>query len=156
MLYLRRFRELALEKKKIEIRLLNISDQLILHLFKIFYHGNTQGRIEHWSGDLYDLLYSVPVVSGSHKFPKKDSIYQNLWGYTKDRFPTLTRGMITKLNRMSKGEKEGFEIIKDMTPNPECKNFCEGYFQWISEQLSRNGEVSEEEIRDKILSLLNI
>ena len=154
MFYIKHLRELALERKKIEFRLLSISDQLILHLFKIFYHGNTQEKIDHWSGDLYDLLYSIPTLSGSHKFPKEDLIYHNLWGYTEDRFATLTRGMITKLNRISKGEKEGFGIIKDLTPNSKCEEFCREYFLWISEQLSKYGEISEEEIREEISSLL--
>lgn len=143
-------REFAINKKRLENRLMDKSEQLTLHLFKIFYHGSTQGRIDHWSGDLYDILNFIPSLKGSHIFPSKKDIYYNLWGYIEDRFSALSDSRITTLNRMAKGGKEGFGVIKDKTPNYDCKKFCEGYFDWLSERLSMEGEVSEEEIREAV------
>lgn len=147
-------KELAIEKRRLEDRLMDKSDQLILHLFKIFYHGTTSDRIDHWSGDLYDILYWIPSLKGKKRFLDRKTIYYNLWGYVEDRFSVLSRGKISQLNRMSKGEKEGFGRITDTFPNERCKRFCSAYFDWLSSQLSLYGEVSEEEVRNEIRRLL--
>ena len=130
---------------------MNKSEQLILHLFKIFYHGKDEGKREHWSGDLYDTLYWIPSLERSHKFLRKEDIYYNLWGYADDRFSAVSTGTINRLNRISKSEKEGgFGIIKDKTPNPDCAEFCKGYFLWLLDKLSKDGEVSENDIKEEI------
>ena len=130
---------------------MNKSEQLILHLFKIFYHGKDEGKREHWSGDLYDILYWIPSLERSHKFLRKEDIYYNLWGYAGDRFSAVSTGTINRLNRISKSEKEGgFGIIRDKTPNSDCAEFCKGYFLWLSDKLSKDGEVSENDIKEEI------
>lgn len=146
-----RLRELSIRRGRLEDRLMNKSEQLILHLFKIFYHGKDEGKREHWSGDLYDILYWIPSLERSHKFLRKGDIYYNLWGYADDRFSAVSTGTINRLNRISKSEKEGgFGIIKDKTPNPDCAEFCKGYFLWLSDKLSKDGEVSENDIKEEI------
>ena len=146
-----RLRELSIRRGRLEDRLMNKSEQLILHLFKIFYHGKDEGKREHWSGDLYDILYWIPSLERSHKFLRKEDIYYNLWGYAEDRFSAVSTGTINRLNRISKSEKEGgFGIIKDKTSNPDCAEFCKGYFLWLSDKLSKEGEVTEDDIRKEI------
>lgn len=154
MKFIRYFREQALEKKNIEFQLVSKSEQLALHLFKIFYHGTNPERIEHWSGDLFDLLYSVPKQKSTKKFPKEDLIYPSLWGYQEDNFTSLTHGLVAKLNKMARQGKEGFGIIEDNSPNPLCFEFCKSYFSWISKELSHKGEVTEDEIRDTVSRIL--
>lgn len=149
-----RYREFASERNDIKIELISKREELILHLFKIFYHGqNNSGLLSHWCGDLYDLLYWLPTLKGSHRLPDFDLIYDTLWGDREEGFLIFSDRMIKKLNLMSKKRpRDGFGLIKGERRG--CKEFCRKYFIWLSEQISEKGRVSEEEVRKKIKALL--
>lgn len=134
---------------EIKLDLIAKREQLILHLFKIFYHGNTPEKARHWAGDLYDHLYWVSLRKDNHRFPDYKTIYDTLWGANEDRFSAISKGKIKRLNTLSNQRgKRGFGLITKEKDG--CKEFCRSYFKWLSKQLSENGEVEEDDIKDEI------
>lgn len=134
---------------EIKLDLISKRDQLILHLFKIFYHGNTSEKATHWAGDLYDHLYWVPLRKDNNKFPDYETIYNTLWGANEDRFSAISKGKINKLNSLSKKRgKWGFGLISKEKDG--CKEFCRFYFKWLSRQLSEYGEVEQDDVKEEI------
>lgn len=134
---------------EIKLDLIAKREQLILHLFKIFYHGKTPEKARHWAGDLYDHLYWVPLRKDNNKFPDYETIYDTLWGANEDRFSVISKGKIKKLNDLSKKRvKWGFGLITKEKDG--CKEFCRAYFKWISGQLSKEGEVEQDDVEEEI------
>ena len=149
-----RYKEFASERNDIKLELISKREQLILHLFKIFYHGGENPeRLNHWCGDLYDLLYWLPTLKSSHRFPDFDLVYDTLWGDREEGFFIFSSEIIKKLNIKSKKRpKDGFGLIKKERRG--CREFCRKYFIWVSEQLSEKGRITEEDVKEEIKILL--
>lgn len=143
--------EFALEKKEIQRRLINVTPKVIEHLMYLALDPNNINR-NHWEQEIYSFLYDIEFLKGGKKLPKRDFIYDNTYGVKRDQvlndkwFLTRVKGICNKENMLRpkdiKLEQNNVDYI------------CNNYFLWLSDNLSKDGIIDDEECYNYIDKLL--
>lgn len=141
-------REYAKRSNEIGQDISSKSEQIIIHLLKIFYYRDNEELVEHWTGELWDFLHRVAKLKNTKKFPTKDFILYHLWLGTEDTFEDDLPDYISSLNRRYSKKLGKINI------DSKVMSFCRDYCEWISEILSNKGSLSSDEIFNKINSML--
>lgn len=131
---------------KIEDTLNAKSEPLIFHLIKIYAWGRTRSTSkEHWKEEVYSFVNSIQRIKGTKRFPPYHKIFNALWDSWGDRIEIA----VNKLN--SEKHYKEYERI-EYSNNIDI--FCKTYIKWLSDCLSKTGEVYAAEVDVVIEELL--
>lgn len=114
----------------------------------------TAWSTHHWIVEIYSHLNETDKASfNKNKFPPKDLIYQYTYGKRQDKM-TTDRYFKKRVRDMEL--KEGLKAeIDAMTAMPIVDRICCEYYDWLADQLSKDGYVTVEEVETIITDLLN-
>ena len=143
--------EFADSKKEIERELKSRTEQVILHLFKLYLMSDNESR-NHWIREIANFLNSVSLLSGKNKFPTSKQIYE--WTY--DKYQDVITNT-TYIRKMTYDIIDDYGVDISKSYSQICDEFdriCENYFKWLSNELSQSGFVSRREIFDKLNELI--
>ena len=145
------FFEMALDKKDLERKLQSCSPKIIEHLLYLMLSPNCTTR-KHWKQEIYSFLNDVTLIKGSKKNPKAKFIYDNTYGYRQD---LIMRETYMKKFLKDVCAKENISTNLTITEVQEKLNHvCEEYFTWLSNELSENLYVTQDEVYEKIDEIL--
>ena len=144
--------ELALDKRDIERNLQSKSPKIIEHLFYLMLDPKNQAA-NHWKQEIYSFLNDIDALKSSKKIPKTKFIYDNTYGYKRDRIQSR---VYMKNFLKDVCQKENLSTALTLEEIMENLDYlCYNYFMWLSEMLHENEFVIREWVYDKIDELLN-
>lgn len=122
------------------------------HLIKLYFWRSYNAK-NHWEGKIYGNIPELPVIKGSKKLLSKDKILECLYGYSE---------MLQKQTPRSVERVEFIEpdlpIVSEHITSKDCYNFkcfCDEFFDYVSNELSRLGNLSKRKTYDVLDKLLN-
>ena len=133
--------EMAERRKEIARWLSSNSMPVMEHLVK-YLCVNDKDMREHWIDEIYGFLHTVDLIKGSNKYPTKEFIVDNTYGKHADSICLKRNKILKKYNDSTLVELSDEKLL----------DFILYYFQHLSEYLSYDGYVSEDEVRDILTS----
>lgn len=109
------------------------SDVTIEHLIKIFYFRDFSIYTRGWINSCYKYYHKVPIVKATNKPPRKEQLYEYLWGNKEDSFEGWHKAVVDDLNI----EAEDLPKINKIC-SYEVYNFCQDYMMWVAYKISNN------------------
>lgn len=145
--------ELAKHKSDVEDKVTDKSEEMIEHLIKIYIWRDTTYK-GHWCGEVKGLLSSVKRLKGKgkKKYPKNKDIYKWLWRENDNKIDK----MIDEAIYSAEKGLEGYENLRKprRVDKEDIKSFVNNYMIWLSNELSKNGIVTSNEVYSTIDFLL--
>lgn len=142
--------ELAYSRKHIADHLISVTPKIIEHLFYLMLDPTNQAR-NHWKSEIYGFLNDMDAMKGTNKVPNKDFIYKWTYGSKQDRIKS-EKYMSKFLKDVCK--KENINTSDDIeTIMKNLDYICVDYFDWLSEELSTNEYVTQDEVYSKLDSM---
>lgn len=140
-------KEFAIEKTEYKVKLMNAFEKIFSHLLKVYYYPRSQYK-PHWVKEIYSFLNDAPILKSTKKLPKEKLIFDSLWTSVKEIIPRRHRKTLAIIN-----EKYGDEL-GEVEYDAKAESFVYNYVVWISENLSKKGDVLTSEVEAEINSLL--
>lgn len=136
---------LGMSKAKIDIKasLEESARPQIRHLIKIYLFPRSR-LVSHWRSEVYNFLFDVPRMRSNKKYPSSEFIFKSTFDSNKNRIDTMYRNV-------SK-DYESEEIFKEGTLS-EITMKIETFYRWLSDNLSKFGEVSRTDMYRMLESL---
>lgn len=144
--------EFADHKKDILTELRSLRKKYLDHLIKIFYWKDTQ-YYAHWCREVYSFYSKISKTKETKKYPRADEIYAAIFGGYEDVFDDHLYNTVDFLNYDHDGLPQ---IDLNDLHTDELHKFIRNYSIWLSDRLSKYGEVSHKDVRQEIDMLLNI
>lgn len=124
---------------ELRIHLDGASYVVVEHLMKIFYFRNYEYYIRGWIVTCYKYFTKVPICKANNRPPKKEVMYECLFGNKEDAFEGWHNATVKNFNY----EMEHLPKIKRICSD-EVYNFCQDYMVWVSYMLcEKQEEVTE-------------
>ncbi|MBQ2639250.1 MAG: hypothetical protein IJF92_00585 [Bacilli bacterium] len=139
--------EMAYSKKRIEDILENICPKIREHLIKC-YLWKDNNALNHWKTEIFSMLHQMYMLKNVNRLPTYNEIYR--W-FLETQFELIEDGTDNDVNTVKYLEKK--EVPQYNKTN--LINFQKSYFEWLLKELCSKGNVSIEEVFNKIDSLLN-
>jgi hypothetical protein len=111
------------------------------YLLKLYYHQNSEQGIYF----IYKSACKAYKIDNSR--PGENFFYQTLWTNIQNFFITFHADFVSTLYCYWFFDRNSENISG-------ASNFCGNYFKWLSKNLAEKGEVSFEEVREKLRSIL--
>jgi hypothetical protein len=153
------FREFSKNRVRLGNRLWDQGEIIISHIIKSYIYYDYES-VDHWFSEIVTALRRVPTLKGSHKYPKKEFIYNNMWGdnlaeegdyeATKKMIETEWEDILFEYCENGDFERREYDEM-DIT---NIFTFCEEYFEWLSTKLSKEGDIPRREVYNKLKDLL--
>lgn len=140
-------KEFAVEKTEYKVKLMNAFEKIFSHLLKVYYYPKSQYK-HHWVKEIYNFLNDAPILKSTKKLPKERLIFDSLWTSVKEIVPRRHRKILAIIN-----EKYGDEL-GEVEYNAKAESLVYDYVVWISENLSKKGDIFMSEVEAEIESLL--
>lgn len=132
------------DRKTVKAELKSNACELFKTLVKLYLYPNHES-VSHWKQEIAAFLNRVSKLKGSNKLPSKEFILKNTWSIYEDLVPNMVKPTI---------EDYGPTEVKINVIELHSK--CKLYFDWIAEELSSNGLVSNKSIYEKLDSIFNL
>lgn len=140
-------KEFAVEKTEYKVKLMNAFEKIFSHLLKVYYHPKSQHK-HHWVKEIYSFLNDAPILKSTKKLPKERLIFDSLWTSVKEIIPRRHRKILAIINEKYRDE------LGEVEYDAEAESLAYDYVVWISENLSKKGDVFMSEVEAEIDSLL--
>ena len=137
-IYIESFAE---RQKEIHRYLVSRSDIVIEYLIRIFLYPNRQ-ELSSWKQEVAAALNRIYKLKDTHTYPTKFWILLHSWNVIED---TIKDSIPVIIEDYGESEHTEFNIIY---------NKIYTYFEWLAEELSKNGRVSNTKIYIKIEKLI--
>lgn len=93
-------------------------------------------------GEILNFIHSVPTLKGKSKYPDKKWLQSVIWdSIDYNDISMWERGMIKKYG-------QGVKLF-----TLDFYDMCYSYVEWLSEMLTENGDVSRDEVYQKLEEL---
>ncbi len=140
--------EMAYSKKQILNKLFNSFENVVSHLMLIYLFRDNEEK-SHWEDEVHSFINRTYRCKSNNNFLSIKDIESVLLGWV-DCFDQQVFTYIDEIKTKEEiDEVPEFDIAK-------LKSFLIDYFKWLSIELSSNGQVAREEVRNKIDDLINI
>lgn len=147
---LNRYYELAEKDINIRNHLFYAQDQILQHLFKIYFMKSSQS-IDHWILEIFGFLHRVNKRKSTNRLPSEDFIYSAVFGNSEDSFedwfPMYVSNIEEDYGVSLHPTKEDVEILFDL---------CKKYFHWLAKELSNNGKLERKDVYAEICQLFSL
>ena len=124
------------------------SKNLRVHLILIYLFRDDI-NVNHWLNEVFGSCHDVSKCKHNNKYPKPEFIYESLWRYWEDTFDD---NILSEIDYVLVKENLDVEVSFNFD---NLHNFLNDYFKWLSEQLSRNGNVRLSEVKSYVKELLS-
>jgi hypothetical protein len=149
--------EMSLPKDKVERSLTRYREVILTHLLKLFYFRDFSMYFNNWSSTVFKCAYFVHKIKKSHgkdKWPSAQDIYYWMWNDPwEDMFDTMHRGILKDFNNKSDPEYQDLPYIHAGGDEYGAGLFIKDYHLWLARKLSAQGNVSKDDVQDKIKEL---
>jgi hypothetical protein len=141
--------ETAYSKTVIIQKLLQYDGARLEHLLKLYYYKNLNSGqyIPSWINTVYKSTIRTYKNNKTNKLPTQKFLYENLWVNAEDCYEGHHNGFLESLISL------GYPKVQSNVEG--SAKFCASYFQWLARELSRKGEVSLDEVENKLKYLLD-
>jgi hypothetical protein len=150
--------EMSFAKDEVMHKLTRYEDTIFTHLLKLFYFRDFPEYFNNWSITVYKSAFRVHKIkktNGKDKRPDAEDIYEWMWGDAEDSFDEHHRGILKDFNNKSDPEYQDLPYVHAGGDVEGAGLFIKNYHLWLARQLSSKGEVSKDDVQDKIKELLN-
>ena len=134
----------AMSKKDLKNVLDDIGYNIIEHIVKLYFYRN-KGAIRHWRREIFSFLPRVSVLKHNHKLPSSDFLYENLYHVNSNKIGRIVLS-VAQWYVDEYGDSDD-DSISDVT------DIISGYLKWLSENLSRTGDVTPNEVYNQLDAL---
>jgi hypothetical protein len=122
---------------KLVEELMKFNNTRLRYLLKLYYQRNSEQGIY--------FIYKSACKAGNNNYrPSETFLYKTLWVDIKDFFMEFHADFVSTCY---------------LDRNPEsidnAYKFCDDYFKWLSKSLNEKGKASFEEVRGKLMNMLN-
>jgi hypothetical protein len=121
-------------QKELVEKLMKYNNTRLQYLLRLYYHKNYQG-----------IYFIYKSVYRAYNYPEA-FLYKTLWTDIKNFFIEFHADFISSFNWFFKRNPENIN---------NASKFCDDYFKWLSKILAEKRKVSFEEVREKLISMLN-
>jgi hypothetical protein len=129
-------------QEKVVEELMKYNNTRLRYLLKLYYQQNSDQGI-------YFIYKSACKAGNRHYRPSEIFLYKTLWTDIKDFFIAFHADFVSTCYCYWFFDRN-FENID------YASKFCDDYFKWLSKSLAERGEVSYEEVRKELRSLLKL
>lgn len=136
--------EMARSRKEIAHTLQEKSSQIFIHLIKYFYVDDN-GLRDHWSREIYSFLNDIDILKSTKDYPTLAFIYENTYVVHADSICKKQKKILSEYESSSIKERNDEKFL----------DFASNYFYNLSDILSKEGYVSQEEINNILRSSLS-
>ena len=163
-----RLKEISHKWAAIECKLHNDDYLRSVNLFVMFYYKEFKEFHNVWIALCMSGLEQIETLEDTGKYPSSRKIYNQLWEWyegdrTFEEVHEFVFGDITCSCRFLDGSSRELNEEYDKklprlekTDTDGIKVFIQGYFKWVSKELSKKGCITFEETHSKIYELLEI
>jgi hypothetical protein len=128
-------------QKTLAEKLMKYNNTRLQYLLKLYYHLNSEQGIYF----IYKSACKAYIIDNSRS--GENFFYQTLWTNIQNFFITFHADFVSTLYCYWFFDRNSENISG-------ASNFCSNYFKWLSKNLAEKGEVSFEEVREKLRSIL--
>jgi hypothetical protein len=149
--------EMSLAKDEVMRKLTRYDDTIFTHLLKLFYFRDFPQYFNNWSIAVFKSAFRVHKIKnpkGKDKLPDVEDIYYWMWGGAEDSFDAHHRGMLRNFNNKGDEEYRDLPYVHAGGNEEQAGLFIKNYHLWLAKQLASKGEVSKDDVQDKIKELL--
>lgn len=132
---------MAAENKMIRDRLESNTPQIIEHIIKLCLYPKNEST-NHWNREIWAAIHFVQKQKRTNKFPSSKFIYEATWGTDGDMLDQFLQLVLSEYG----DPKSALQVNIEHT--------CIEYFKWLSNNLSENGLVTNQQVTDKLDELL--
>lgn len=100
------------------------------------------GLKNHWANEIYSFIHDVPKLKGTNRYPSASFIFDNTYEIWYDSMEPGVQKLFQQEHMEYDAQRVKIAIA-----------IAKEYFLWLSEQLSNNGSVTNQEVRQKLESL---
>jgi hypothetical protein len=150
---MQRLREMAYPRSKIADILSRGMNIRNTHLLKLFYFRSFTQYVDGWANTVYKLAQNTYKDNRTNKWPDKEFLYYHLFGGQEDSFMEHLPGFISGFNNKKDPDYKDLPTIT-VIEEKKAFNFCKEYYQWVAEELSKNGVITFDDVENKIASLI--
>jgi hypothetical protein len=133
--------------------MLNSGESIVKeHLIKLYFWRDSDTK-NHWEGEIYGNIPELTVIKGSKKLLSNGKILECIYSYSE----VLQRQTPRSVERVEFIEPN-LPTISEYITSKDCYNFkcfCDEFFDYVSTELSKVGNLSKRktyEILDKLLN----
>lgn len=140
-------RSMSEAQSKIYDRLTSHVDELDKHIIKLLLYPSSQ-YVSHWQHEIYSFVNIVHRLKSNNKLPTKKFIKQCL---------AVANDSISILIWQTQAEEDDLvprEVGVDISVSM-ISDILVAYQDWLAEQLSLNGAVIQQQVRSKLIELVN-
>ena len=135
------YNNISYSQEKLAEKLMKYNNTRLQYLLKLYYHQNSEQGI-------YFIYKSACKAYKIENFrPGEIFFYETLWTDIQNFFITFHADFVSTLYCYWFFDRNSENING-------ASNFCDNYFKWLSKGLAEKGEVSFEEVREKLRSML--
>lgn len=117
------------------------SSGIITHMMRLYKYPENDS-VNHWKSEIFNFIHSVPTLKDKSKYPDKKWPQSVIWdSIDYNDISMWERGMIKKYG-------QGVKLF-----TLDFYDMCYSYIEWLSEMLSENGDVSRDEVYQKLEEL---
>ena len=140
--------EMAYNKKQILDRFLHNFENVISHLMLVYLFRDNKEK-NHWEDEVHSFINRTYRCKSNNKFLSIKDIESVLLGWT-DCFDQQVSTYIDEIKAKEEIDEVPEFSIEKLTA------FLTNYFKWLSKELSTKGQVSREEVKNKIDELIKV
>lgn len=127
--------------KSIRNQLTGQSGGIVTHLMKLYKYPDSSA-VNHWRGEIFGFIHSISTVKGKNSYPSSDWLFNTIW----DNIDYNDIGCW----EVGMNKQYGLGIaIKSVI----FYELCQNYIRWLSNMLSEYGQVSRQQVYDKLKEL---
>lgn len=116
---------------------------MITHFAKLYAFPKSQNK-DHWQEEIYAFLHTAPLLKSSKKYPRFEWIVNKTIGEYRNRLPLFENEMKDVIDLYPK------ECKRSNMSNVEFFKMVEIYMNWLAKRLSTDGQVSRDEVQEKL------
>lgn len=124
------------------------SGLIVEQLLKLYCYRDCSDYEYEWVYEIFRILHEVPEVESTGSYPSKRFLFAKMWLDDLDVFSTVLSSNISYLNSF-----EDFPRII-CVDRVQFEQYCEDFYKWFCDILSRKGRVFADQIYDEVKSLL--
>lgn len=119
------------------------SEEIIVHLIKVFLFPNVQER-NHWKKEIWSFLPRISKLKSTNKFPTDKQLCKALWNSYEDVIFDYIPVILEDMEELP------------ITIDRKCIYYAiQDYMKWLATELSQKGIVSNTAVSIKIESIQN-
>ena len=138
----------AMSKRDLKDVLDDIGYNIMEHIVKLYFYRN-KGAVRHWRREIFSFLHRVSVLKHNHKLPSSDFLYENLYHVNSSKIKRI----VLSVTQWYVDEYGDSDIDVNEDSISDVTDVISKYMRWLSDSLSKIGDVTPNEVYDELDNL---